>query len=59
MSKLAGSSTWVLFVGSLLVALITVKEDVNKKAAELYMFVKERFKEMSESDRIQEHSGGL
>ena len=30
-SKLAGASTWVLFVGSLSVALISVKEDVNSQ----------------------------
>ena len=53
-SKLSGSSTWVLFVGSLSVALISVKEDVNKKASELFMYVKERFKAMAESDEALE-----
>ena len=53
-SKLSGSSTWVLFVGSLSVALISVREEVNKKASELFMYVKERFKDMSESDEALE-----
>ena len=37
-SKLSGSSTWVLFVGSLSVALISVREEGNKKASELFMY---------------------
>ena len=40
-SKLAGTSTWMLFVGSLYVALISVKEELNQKAGDLYQSVKE------------------
>ena len=39
----------MLFVGSLYVALISVKEEVHKKASQLYAFIKERIQDMSQS----------
>ena len=43
-SKLSGASNWMLFVGSLSVALLTVKEEVNQKVAQVFMYLQEHAK---------------
>ena len=51
-SKLSGASNWMLFVGSLSVALLTVKEDVNQKVAKVFMYLQEHVRELT--DEIKE-----
>lgn len=51
-SKLSGASNWMLFIGSLSVALLTVKEDVNKAAAAAFMHVQGHAQELMEESKL-------
>ena len=53
-SKLSGASNWMLFVGSLSVALLTVKEEVNKAASAVFMRLQEQAKDLMEETELDD-----
>ena len=53
-SKLSGASNWMLFVGSLSVALLTVKEEVNKAASAVFMRLQEQAKDLMEETELED-----
>ena len=53
-SKLSGASNWMLFMGSLSVALLTVKEEVNKAASAVFMRLQEQAKDLMEETELDD-----
>ena len=43
----------MLFMGSLSVALLTVKEEVNQKVAQVFMYLQEHARELMEETKLE------